>query len=149
PISEAKKIIVVYFNRYSGIKSFVDETLEKARENNFVSTMLGRKRFCHDIDNSNQRVRMAIERAIINHPIQGTAAEMIKLAMIAIEQKLRRNTFKSKMILQIHDELLFELPQEELVDLRGMVVEEMEKALPLDVPVVVDCGEGESWYEAH
>lgn len=149
PISEAKKIIEVYFNRYSGIKSFVDETLEKARENNFVSTMLGRKRFCHDIDNSNQRVRMAIERAIINHPIQGTAAEMIKLAMIAIEQKLRRNTFKSKMILQIHDELLFELPQEELVDLRGMVVEEMEKALPLDVPVVVDCGEGESWYEAH
>ena len=149
PISEAKKIIEVYFNRYSGIKSFVDETLEKARENNFVTTMLGRKRFCHDIDNSNQRVRMAIERAIINHPIQGTAAEMIKLAMIAIEQKLRRNTFKSKMILQIHDELLFELPQEELVDLRGMVVEEMEKALPLDVPVVVDCGEGESWYEAH
>ncbi len=149
PVKEADTIIGAYFARYSGIKSFVNETLEKARDNKFVTTMLGRKRFCHDIDNSNQRIRMAVERAIINHPIQGTAAEMIKLAMIAIEKKMRSEKFKAKMILQIHDELLFEVPQDELDDLKGVVVEEMENALPLHVPVVVDCGEGESWYEAH
>jgi DNA polymerase-1 len=148
-VKEADTIIGAYFARYSGIKSFVNETLEKARDNKFVTTMLGRKRFCHDIDNSNQRIRMAVERAIINHPIQGTAAEMIKLAMIAIEKKMRSEKFKAKMILQIHDELLFEVPQDELDDLKGVVVEEMENALPLHVPVVVDCGEGESWYEAH
>jgi len=149
PVKEADKIIGAYFNRYSGIKSFVDETLEKARDNKFVTTMLGRKRFCHDIEHSNQRIRMAAERATINHPIQGTAAEMIKLAMIAIDRKLKTERFKTKLILQIHDELLFEVPDEELDDLKGMVVEEMESALPLNVPVVVDCGEGESWYEAH
>ncbi len=149
PVKEADKIIGAYFSRYSGIKSFVDETLDKARDNKFVTTMLGRKRFCHDIEHSNQRIRMAAERATINHPIQGTAAEMIKLAMIEIDRKLKAAKLRSKMILQIHDELLFEVPEEELDDLKGMVVEEMENALPLDVPVVVDCGVGDSWYEAH
>ncbi|MFQ6608120.1 MAG: DNA polymerase I [Fidelibacterota bacterium] len=148
-LSEADQIIGTYFNRYSGIKSFIDKTLTIARDKKFVTTMLGRKRFCYDIDHSNSRVRMAAERATINHPIQGTAAEMIKLAMITIDKKIKSMKLRSKMILQIHDELLFEVPQEELDDLKSLVVEEMESALPLNVPVVVDCGAGESWYEAH
>lgn len=111
--------------------------------------MLGRRRYCHDIVDSNQRVRSAAERATVNMPIQGTAAEMIKLAMINIDGKLREQNFKTKMILQIHDELLFEVPDEEIDDVKDLVLSEMENALPLDVPVVVEWGVGESWYHAH
>jgi DNA polymerase-1 len=131
------------------MREFIDETLAFARKEKYVQTLLGRRRQCHDIDDSNQRVRGAAERATINMPIQGTAAEMIKLAMIAIHEKLSAKQFNAKMILQIHDELLFEVPDSELAEVRELVVSEMEKALPLDVPVVVDCGVGESWYHAH
>ena len=111
--------------------------------------MLGRRRYCHDIEDSNQRIRSASERATINMPIQGTAAEKIKLAMISIHSQLKKKDFKTKMILQIHDELLFEVPDDEMDDVRKLVLSEMENALPLDVPVVVDWGVGESWYHAH
>lgn len=148
-MEESQKIIDAYFDRYSGIKKFVEKTLEKAREERFVETLLGRKRYCYDIDDSNQRVRLAAERAATNMPIQGTAAEMIKLAMIEIHRCLKKEKFKAKMILQIHDELLFEVPAEEMDGLRDLVVREMENALKLDVPVVVDWGAGDSWYEAH
>lgn len=149
PQEEARKIIEAYFDRYSGIRDFIDRTLEKARKDKFVQTMLGRKRYCYDIDNANQRVRSAAERATVNMPIQGTAAEMIKLAMIRIHREMEAREMRSKMILQIHDELLFETPDEEVDDLRKLVVREMERALELDVPVVVDWGVGDSWYEAH
>ena len=149
PMAESKKIIDAYFERYTGMRTFIDETLAFARKEKYVQTLLGRRRQCHDIDDSNQRVRGAAERATINMPIQGTAAEMIKLAMIAIHEKLSAKQFNAKMILQIHDELLFEVPDSELPEVRELVVSEMEKALPLDVPVVVDCGVGESWYHAH
>ena len=149
PMAESKKIIDAYFERYTGMRTFIDETLAFARKEKYVQTLLGRRRQCHDIDDSNQRVRGAAERATINMPIQGTAAEMIKLAMIAIHEKLSAKQFNAKMILQIHDELLFEVPDSELAEVRELVVSEMEKALPLDVPVVVDCGVGESWYHAH
>ncbi|MFQ6616399.1 MAG: DNA polymerase I [Fidelibacterota bacterium] len=149
PHEEAKKVIEAYFHRYPGIKAFIDETLEKARKDKFVQTILGRKRYCYDIDNANQRVRSAAERATVNMPIQGTAAEMIKLAMIRVHGELLAKGMRSKMILQIHDELLFEAPEDELDDLKDIVVAEMEGALELDVPVVVDVGVGDSWFEAH
>lgn len=149
PINEAKQIIKAYFERYSGINNFINNTLEQARNNKYVSTMLGRRRYCYDIDNANQRVRTAVERAAINMPIQGTAAEMIKLAMITIHKTLNEENFKTKMILQIHDELLFEVPEDELDEVQEMVVETMEKALPLDIPIIVDSGVGDSWFEAH
>lgn len=149
PMSESKKIIDSYFERYSGIKQFIDETLVFARKEKYVQTMLGRRRYCHDIEDSNQRIRSASERATINMPIQGTAAEMIKLAMISIHSQLKKKDFKTKMILQIHDELLFEVPDDEMDDVRKLVLSEMENALSLDVPVVVDWGVGESWYHAH
>jgi len=149
PMNESKKIIDSYFERYAGIKQFIDEILVFARKEKYVKTMLGRRRYCHDIVDSNQRVRSAAERATVNMPIQGTAAEMIKLAMINIDGKLREQNFKTKMILQIHDELLFEVPDEEIDDVKDLVLSEMENALPLDVPVVVEWGLGESWYHAH
>ena len=149
PMNESKKIIDSYFERYAGIKQFIDEILAFARKEKYVKTMLGRRRYCHDIVDSNQRVRSAAERATVNMPIQGTAAEMIKLAMINIDGKLREQNFKTKMILQIHDELLFEVPDEEIDDVKDLVLSEMENALPLDVPVVVEWGVGESWYHAH
>ena len=149
PLDESRKVIEAYFDRYAGIRDFIDATLDFARKEKFIQTMLGRRRYCYDIDDANQRVRSAAERATINMPIQGTAAEMIKLAMIKIHERLKNENLKSQMILQIHDELLFEVPEEELDHLREMVVQEMEAALALDVPVIVDCGVGESWFEAH
>ena len=149
PLEEGKKIIKTYFARYSGIKQFIEKTLEEAREEKFVQTMLGRKRYCYDINDPNQRVRSAAERAAINMPIQGTAAEMIKLAMIEIHRRLQTENFKAKKILQIHDELLFEVPENEIDRIRDLVVHEMENAMQLDVPVVVEWGVGDSWYEAH
>ncbi|MBT3478166.1 MAG: DNA polymerase I [Candidatus Marinimicrobia bacterium] len=149
PLKEAKAIIEAYFNRYSGIKNYIDSTVEKARENHYVETMLGRRRPVWDIDSSNHLHREAAKRMAINMPIQGTNAEMIKLAMVAIQKNIETGKLKSKMVLQVHDELVFEVPDNELDSLESMVVKEMEIALPLSVPIVVDCGHGKSWYEAH
>ncbi len=148
-ISDSKKIIEAYFNRFPGIKKFIDKTLDFARKEKYVETMLGRRRYCYDIEHSNHRNRSAAERATINMPIQGTAAEMIKLAMVSIRERFIKHKFKSKMILQIHDELLFEVLNEELDDVKEIVLFEMENALSLNVPLVVDFGIGESWYHAH
>ena len=147
--NEAKTLINTYFDMYSGIKDYIDKTLEKAGKNQFVETMLGRRRPTWDIDSSNHLHRKAAERMAINMPIQGTNAEMIKLAMIEIQNKIKSNKMDSRMVLQVHDELVFEAPKSEIEILQKMVVYEMEKALPLSVPVVVDCDYGKSWYEAH
>ncbi len=150
PHNEAKHIIDAYFEKFSGINDYIQNTLEYARKNGYVKTMLGRKRPIWDIDSDNRIKRDAAARMAINMPIQGTAAEMIKLAMIAINNNMKQNDFGgSKLILQIHDELLFEVPEEKLDILKTMVIAEMEKALPLAVPIVVDWGAGNSWYEAH
>ncbi|MDP6339602.1 MAG: DNA polymerase I [Candidatus Marinimicrobia bacterium] len=149
PQKEAKAIIEAYFERYSGIKNYIESTLEKAREHQYVETMLGRRRPVWNIDSSNHLHREAAKRMAINMPIQGTNAEMIKLAMVAIQKNIEAENMKSKMVLQVHDELVFEVPQSELSSLQPMVIKEMEKALPLSVPIVVDCGHGNSWYEAH
>ncbi|HRU91611.1 MAG TPA: DNA polymerase I [Candidatus Marinimicrobia bacterium] len=147
--SDANKLIEQYFRTYPGINDYIMKTIEEARKNNYVKTLAGRRRYVPDINSENKNVREAAERVAINMPIQGTAADMIKIAMIRIQRQLNEKKFKSMMILQIHDELLFEVHPDELENLRPIVTTEMENALPLDVPVKVDIGIGNSWYEAH
>ena len=149
PMFESKKIITSYFERYEGIKNYIEKTLDFARKNKYVKTMLGRRRYCYDILNNNQRIKSAVERSVINMPIQGTAAELIKIAMIEIHKKIISNKYISKMILQVHDELIFECPNDEVNDLKKMVLYEMENAIKLDVPIIVDYGVGDSWLKAH
>ncbi|MBL7011201.1 MAG: DNA polymerase I, partial [Candidatus Marinimicrobia bacterium] len=149
PQKEAKAIIEAYFERYSGIKNYIESTVEKAREFHYVETMLGRRRPVWDIDSKNHLHREAAKRMAINMPIQGTNAEMIKLAMVAIQKKIESEKMESKMVLQVHDELVFEIPKDELDHLKSFVIVEMENALPLSVPILVDCGNGKSWFEAH
>jgi len=148
-LSDARKIIDQYFETYPGINNYIINTLSDAREKGFVKTLAGRIRYVYDINSSDRNIREATERAAINMPIQGTAADMIKIAMIRIQHKLIQEQLRSMMILQIHDELLFEVPDEELETLKSIVITEMENALPLDVPLKVDVGIGNSWYEAH
>ena len=149
PRGEGMAIIEAYFNQYAGIKDYIDRTLEQARKQKWVTTMLGRRRPVWEINSQNQIRRQAAERMAINMPIQGTAAEMIKLAMISIHKKMRKESLKAMMILQVHDELIFEVPKEEIEQVKSVVIREMESALPLSVPIVVDWGVGDSWYEAH
>jgi DNA polymerase-1 len=148
-IDKGRELINRYFNTYPGIRKFVDDLLAQARADMYVSTLLGRRRQVMHIGSSNQNLRNAEERIAVNMPIQGTAAELIKIAMIRISDRLAKEKLQAKMILQIHDELLFELPEGELDQLRDMVVTEMEGAMQLDVPLKVDWGFGETWYEAH
>lgn len=149
PMSDARKLIEQYFRTYPGINQYIMSTLEDARKNGFVTTLSGRLRYVPDINSHNKNVRGAAERVAVNMPIQGTAADMIKLAMIRIHKKLTDRRMRSMMILQIHDELLFETPDEEVESLRSLAIEEMESALKLNIFVRADVGIGTSWYEAH
>ena len=145
----SQEIIDEYFKQYSGIKTYIDRILEKARKNNYVETISGRRRPIWDANSENSLRRKAAERIAINMPIQGSAAELIKIAMIDIYKKLLKEDLKSKMILQIHDELLFEFPEDEEDILISIVVNSMEQAMRLRVPIIVDYGVGNNWYEAH
>lgn len=149
--TEAKAIIDSYKKEFSGIQRYMDEMINFAREHGYVQTLMGRKRWLKDINSSNFTVRGFAERNAINSPIQGTAADMIKLAMQKVHAAIKKAGMKSKMILQVHDELVFDAVREEVNELRPLVLENMETALPLpfDVPVVAECGEGENWLEAH
>ena len=149
PIKEASNIISNYFDRYPGIKKYIDETVSYGLDNGFVSTILGRQRNTYNLKAANKMVQQAEKRATINMPIQGTAAEMIKVAMIQIHKKMKEKKFQSKLILQIHDELLFESPESEKDKIIKLVVEEMENAIKLSVPLKVDYNFGSNWYEAH
>ena len=149
PFAESKKIIDVYFDKYKGIKQYMEDTKLLVKKDKSVQTLLGRKRAVWDSDSQNQVRRDAAERMAINMPIQGTAAEMIKLAMIRIDKDLKENNLKSKLILQIHDELLLEVHNNEIDYVTEMVVKHMKNAMDLDVPIEIDCGVGSSWYEAH
>ena len=149
PRIEAVAIIDSYFDQYSGIRNYIDSTLEKARNDKFVETMLGRRRPVWDANSDNGLKRQAAERMAINMPIQGSAAEMIKLAMCSIHNEIVAQKMKSKMVLQIHDELLFEFPESEEELLIKLVVNKMENAMKLSVPLVVDYGIGNNWFEAH
>ncbi len=147
--TEAKEIIENYFRQYSGVREFMDESIEKARSKGYVETVMGRRRYLRDINSANQTVRGFAERNAINAPIQGSAADMIKIAMINIHRELQRKKLKSKMVLQVHDELLFDVRKEELPEVQALVEEKMKTALPLKVPVEVSIGTGNNWLEAH
>lgn len=149
--TEAKGIIDNYKKQFPGIQHYMDETIKFARENGFVQTLMGRKRWLRDINSSNFTVRGFAERNAINSPIQGTAADMIKLAMRNIHAALKKTKLKSRMILQVHDELVFDAVKSELKELKPLILENMQTALtlPNQVPVIAECGEGENWLEAH
>ena len=146
---EAKELIDGYFNSYPGVKIYMDESINKARDQGYVTTMFGRKRYLRDIHSRNQVVRGNAERNAINAPIQGSAADIIKIAMVRIYNRMRKEGYLSKMILQVHDELIFEVEVSELEKLKDIVLFEMSNAVKLDVPLKVDCGTGNSWFEAH
>ena len=145
----AQEIIKQYFIQYSGIQNYIDDTLSKARSDNYVETILGRRRYVWDVNSENALKKQAAERVAINMPIQGSAAELIKIAMIDIQKNIENDKLNSKMILQIHDELLFEYPLDEEEHLILMVKKSMENAMSLKVPIIVDYGFGKDWFEAH
>ncbi len=147
--SEAKDVIDTYFARFPRVREYINGTLDFARKHGYVETLLGRRRYLANINSKNAAVRMAEERQAINMPIQGTAADMIKLAMIDIHREMKKRKMNSNMILQVHDELVFEAPRNELKDLEQLVKEKMMNALKLSVPVDVEVGTGPNWLDAH
>ena len=147
--SEAKELIDAYYLTYPKLKAYMNEQVDFAREKGYVETVLGRRRYLKDINSQNAVVRGAAERNAVNAPIQGSAADIIKLAMINIHRRLKKEHWESKMLLQVHDELVFDVPKAEVERLTAMVKEEMESAFSLDVPLVVDVGIGQNWLEAH
>ncbi len=149
PRKEAQDLINNYFKEYSDIKSYMDDTKEFARKNGYVKTLLGRKRWLRDINSSNATVRSYAERNAINAPIQGSAADMIKVAMINIYSELQKQNFKTKMLLQVHDELVFDVYKPELETVKPIIEKLMREALPLNVPIEVGMGSGENWLVAH
>ena len=151
PRTEAADIIEAYFREYPAIREFMDRTVQEARESGFVATLSGRRRYFPDLNSGNQNLRGNAERAAINSPIQGTAADMIKLAMIRIHGLLRDTPYRTKMLLQVHDELVFDLAFDEMDELVPKIVEAMQTALPLPagVPVEVTSGTGANWLAAH
>ena len=147
--SEASQIIASYFREYHGIKEYMNRQIEFARKHGYVETMLGRRRYLRDINSANSVVRSFAERNAINAPIQGSSADMIKLAMINIQAGMKKLGMQSKMILQVHDELVFDAHMDELETLKPLVASYMRDALPLSVPVVVEMNTGNNWLEAH
>jgi DNA polymerase-1 len=148
--AEAKTLIDTYFTQFPALKSYMDETVQFARDNGYVVTLAGRKRTLRDINSRNGLTRSNAERIAVNTPIQGSAADMIKLAMIAIHKKLKEGNYKTKMILQVHDELVFDVYKPELDEIKTMVEELMRTAMPkLTVPIVVGMDTGANWLEAH
>ncbi|MCM8568735.1 DNA polymerase I [Gramella jeungdoensis] len=147
--SEAKELIDTYYKTYPKLSNFIGDQVEFAREHGYVSTVLGRRRYLKDINSRNAVVRGAAERNAVNAPIQGSAADIIKLAMINIHKKLKEENYKTKMLLQVHDELVFDAHKDELDKVKSMIKSEMENAYKLEVPLDVDLGLGENWLEAH
>jgi len=147
--TEAAAIIAQYFKQFPGIRRYMDDTIAFARKHGYVATVTGRRRYIRDIRSSNNTVRSAAERNAINAPIQGSAADMIKIAMINVHRELTRRSLKTRLLLQVHDELVFDLWPAEEKEVRAMVEEKMKTAIELDVPIVVEMGVGESWIEAH
>ena len=150
PRGEAKELIDGYFSSFPGVKRYIDKTIEQAHKDGYVDTLFGRRRYIQNINSRNRNLVANVERMAINAPIQGTAADIIKVAMVRVARRLREEGFRSQMILQVHDELCFTVPGDERERLVAMVKEEMEQVLPsLSVPLVADVGVGENWLEAH
>ncbi len=149
PLEEARGIIERYFDRFPGIKGYEERTLESARKRGFVESIFGRRRYMPDIVSRNRQVAMAAERAAINMPIQGSAADLVKRAMLELDRRVPEAGLNGRMLLQVHDELLFESPEREADALSALVREVMVGVAALKVPLVVDVGQGHSWAEAH
>lgn len=149
PFSEAQELIEKYQKTYPSISSFLARQVEDARERGYVETLLGRRRYVPAINARNRNERSAAERIAVNMPIQGSQADMIKIAMVNIQEKLKTSRLESKMILQVHDELVFSVPENEVDQMKALVTEEMVNALPLDVPIEVDVNVADNWLEAH
>ena len=147
--AESKELIETYYATYHKLREYIQDQIDFARDHGYVATVLGRRRYLKDINSQNAIVRGAAERNAVNAPIQGSAADIIKLAMIAIQKRLRQEKWNSKMLLQVHDELVFDVPKSEVDTLKTMVKTEMENAFQLEVPLVVDIGMGSHWLEAH
>jgi DNA polymerase-1 len=148
-VKEAAAFIEQYFTVFSGVKAWLDGTRECARKNGYVSTLTGRRRRIEGIDSGDPRMAAGALNMAVNTPLQGTAADLIKIAMIRLHEQLARREFATRMLLQVHDELVFEVPEAELDTLRPLVVEVMEGALELDVPLEVTTGTGHNWVQAH
>ncbi|MFA5096692.1 MAG: DNA polymerase I [Candidatus Omnitrophota bacterium] len=146
-LEDAQSFIDAYFSRYPGVKEYIDSQIEAARKDGFVTTILGRRRYIPEISSKNQTVRQFAERQAVNTPIQGSASDLIKLAMIAIDKELKKKELRAKMVLQIHDELLFDLPGDELGGLVDLAREKMENVWELDIPIRVDVKKGRNWLE--
>ena len=144
-VDEGAQFIEGYFERYPGIRQYVEETREKVRSDEYVETLLGRRRYLPEITSANIHVRQAAERMAINMPVQGTAAEVVKLAMVRIHRWMEERRVRSRMLLQVHDELIFEVPGDELEEMKGMVTELMPAAMEMVVPLKVDLKQGETW----
>lgn len=146
---EGNELIDQYFDKYPGVKDYIDESIAKAREHGFAETIMGRRRYLRDINSVNASLRGAAERNAINAPIQGSAADMIKIAMARIQRQLETGGYATRMLLQVHDELVFDLLRDERQQVIPMIEREMREAMPLNVPVCVDIGIGENWLDAH
>ena len=149
PRGESKKLIDDYFLSYPAVKQYMDDVILSARENGYVETIYGRKRYLADINSKNAAVRSFNERNAINAPLQGSAADIIKVSMINVFERLKKEGLKSKLILQVHDELVFDVLSNEVEVLERIVVEEMENVIKLSVPLIAECGSGKNWLEAH
>ena len=146
---EAKDIIDNYFIQFPQVKKYMDWLITEAREKQYVETIMGRRRYLKDINAKNGMIRAMAERNAINAPIQGSAADIIKIAMIEVDKEIERRKMQSKMLLQVHDELVFDMHKSESLELKNLVKEKMEHAVSLEVPLIVDIGEGANWLEAH
>jgi DNA polymerase-1 len=149
PRSEASELIKNYFEKYPGVQTYIDKTIKFAREHGYVRTLMGRRRYLRDINSANRSLASAAERLAMNSPIQGTAADMLKLAMIKVHRLLREGDYQTKMLLTVHDELVFDLRKSETDIVPPLIAEAMRTALPMAVPIVVELGTGKNWLEAH
>lgn len=145
---EANIYINKYFDTYQGVKAFLDETVKRAREDGYTKTILNRRRYIPEINNPNTNLRNFGERTAMNAPMQGSAADIIKIAMVNINRRLKKEGLRALMIAQVHDELIFDCPKEEIEKLENLVKEEMESAQPLKVKLIVETGYGRNWAEA-
>jgi len=149
PRKEAAEIIEQYFLQYPGIKQYMADTMNFARENGYVTTLMGRRRYLRDINSANQTVRGFAERNAINAPIQGSAADMIKIAMINIHREFKALKLDARMTMQVHDELVFDVPHNEVETVKPIILDNMKNAIKTEVPIMVEIGTGSNWLEAH
>ena len=144
----AKEYIESYFAKYSGVKRYMDSVVEQAKHDGYVTTLFGRRRYIPELKSSNYNLRSFGERAAMNTPIQGTAADIIKLAMVRVADRLKRENMRSRLILQVHDELILESPEDECEKAKALLKEEMESVVQLSVPLRADAKSGRSWFDA-